>query len=107
MGYVLLVAAICTEVAATLSLRASAGLSKPGFVVVMVLGYACAFTCLALALEHGLTLGAAYALWAAVGVAAVAVLSVPLFGESFTPVQMGGLLLVVAGVAAIEAGAGH
>jgi hypothetical protein len=44
---------------------------------------------------------------AAVGVAAVAVLSIPLFGETLTRIQVGGLVLVVAGVVALEAGASH
>jgi small multidrug resistance pump len=107
MGYVFLAGAICAEVAATLSLRASDGFSKWPYAIVVVLGYISAFGFLTLALERGLPLGIAYGIWAAVGVAAVAVLSIPIFGESLTAVQVGGLVLVVLGVVALEAGAEH
>jgi small multidrug resistance pump len=107
MGYVLLAGAIFVEVAATLSLRASDGFSKAPYAIVVVVGYIAAFAFLAMALERGLPLGIAYGIWAAVGVAAVAVLSVPIFGESLTAVQVGGLVLVVFGVVALEAGGAH
>lgn len=38
------------------------------------------------------------------GFAAVAVLSIPLFGESLSPIQVGGLVLVIVGVVALQAG---
>jgi small multidrug resistance pump len=107
MGYVFLAGAICAEVAATLCLRASDGFSKAPYAVVVVVGYIAAFGFLTLALERGLPLGIAYGIWAAVGVAAVAVLSIPIFGETLTAIQMGGLVLVVLGVVALEAGAEH
>lgn len=107
MTYLFLAAAICAEVAATMSLRASEGFSRPGYVAVVVVGYIAAFALLNLALERGLALGMAYAIWAAAGVAAVAVLSVPAFGETLTALQIGGLVLVIAGVVALELGASH
>jgi small multidrug resistance pump len=107
MGYVFLAGAIFVEVAATLSLRASDGFSKAPYAIVVVVGYIAAFAFLTMALERGLPLGIAYGIWAAVGVAAVAVLSVPIFGESLTAIQVGGLVLVVSGVVALEAGGAH
>ncbi len=107
MGYVFLAGAISAEIAATLSLRASDGFSKLGFTIVVVLGYIVAFTMLSFALQRDLPLGIAYGIWAAVGVAAVAVLSVPIFGESLSTLQIGGLLLVIGGVFALEIGAQH
>jgi small multidrug resistance pump len=107
MGYVFLLGAIVSEVAATLSLRASEGFSKPLFGIVVVVGYVVAFAFLTLALARDLPLGVAYALWAAAGVAAVAILSIPLFGETINAIQAGGLLLVIAGVVAIEVGGAH
>lgn len=107
MGYVLLVGAIVTEVIATLSLRASEGFSKPLYVVVVVAGYLAAFSMLSFALERGLPLAVAYSIWAAAGVAAVTVLSVPLFDESLTPIRGVGLALVISGVVALEMGRAH
>lgn len=107
MGYLFLAAAIVSEIAATLSLRASDGFSKAGFGVIVVVGYVTSFTLLSLALQRDVPLGVAYGVWAAIGIATVAVLSVPLFGETLTAIQAGGIALVIAGVVAIEAGAAH
>ncbi len=107
MGYVFLAGAIASEVVATLSLRASEGFSRLGFAAVVVVGYVVAFVLLSLTLTRGVPLGVAYGIWAAVGVAAVAVLSIPLFGEGLSAIQVGGLVLVVVGVVALEAGGSH
>ncbi len=107
MGYLFLAVAIASEILATLSLRASEGFSKPHFAVLVIVGYLSAFAGLSLALQRGLPLGVAYGTWAAAGVALVAVLSVPLFDETLTPVQIGGIGLVVAGVLALELGGAH
>lgn len=105
MGYVFLAGAITAEIVATLSLRASEGFSRLGFAVVVVVGYIVAFALLSLALTRDVPLGVAYGIWAAIGVAAVTVLSSPLFGESLIAIQVGGLVLVIAGIVALEAGA--
>jgi len=107
MGYVFLAGAIASEVVATLSLRASEGFSRLGFAAVVVVGYVVAFVLLSLTLTRGVPLGVAYGIWAALGVAAVAVLSIPLFGEGLSAIQVGGLVLVVLGVVALEAGGSH
>lgn len=100
--WLLLGAAISTEVAASLSLKAS--LTHPAFLVVVVLGYVAAFTCLSLALRRGLPLGVAYGIWAAAGVALTALLSAAVFGEPLTPLMLGGIALVIAGVLCVELG---
>lgn len=105
MGYLFLASAILSEVIATLSLRASDGFSRWPFVAVLVVGYVLSFVALSAALGRGVPLGLAYGIWAAVGVAAVAVLSIPLFGETLSRLQVGGLVLVIAGVVALELGA--
>jgi small multidrug resistance pump len=104
MGYALLVGAIVAEVVATLCLRASEGMSRPLPAVVVVLGYITAFGLLSMALSRQVPLGIAYGIWAATGVAMVALLSVTLFGERLSGVQVGGLVLIVLGVVALEAG---
>lgn len=107
MTYVLLIGAIASEVVATMSLRASEGFSKPQLKVLVAVGYIAAFTALSFALQRGLPLGVAYGIWAASGVALVAHLSWPVFGESLTPVQGAGIALVIAGVLTLELGAAH
>lgn len=106
MQWIFLVAAILCEVSATLSLRiASAG--RAAFYAVVVVGYLAAFSLLALALAEGMGLGVAYGIWAAAGVALTAIASHFLFTEPLTPVMMGGIALIMAGVLLVEVGAAH
>ncbi|MEV1292706.1 SMR family transporter [Pseudonocardia sp. NPDC049635] len=96
--------AIGAEVTATMSLRASQGFSRLLPSLVTVAGYGVAFWALAQALTRGMALGMAYGIWAAAGVAIVAVLGVLFLGESLTWVQVGGILLIIGGVLALELG---
>lgn len=83
------------------------GLSKPLPTVGSVLGYVAAFWLLAAVLERGMPVGVAYAIWSASGVAIVTVFAWWLFGESLGPVQIGGLVMIIAGVVALELGGAH
>lgn len=103
-AYLFLAAAIASEVVGTVSLKAADGLSRPGFVAVAIGGYTGAFLLLSLALGRGIPLGVVYGIWASVGVAGVAIISMPLFGESLTAVQVAGIGLVICGVLALEIG---
>ncbi|MBZ2408893.1 QacE family quaternary ammonium compound efflux SMR transporter [Streptomyces sp. L06] len=107
MTWVLLACAILAEVTATISLRLSEGFSKIAPSVVVVVGYVTAFTLLALVLKRGMAIGVAYGIWAAAGVALVALVGAAFLGDSLTPIQYGGLVLVAAGVVALEAGGAH
>jgi small multidrug resistance pump len=104
VGYLLLGGAIVAEVLATLCLRASEGMSRPLPAVAVVVGYITAFGLLSMALTRRVPLGIAYGIWAAAGVAMVAALSAVIFGERLTAIQVGGLVLIVLGVVALEMG---
>ncbi|GAA2666560.1 MULTISPECIES: multidrug efflux SMR transporter [Actinosynnema] len=104
MVYLLLALAIVAEVTATVSLKLSAGFTKPVPSVVVVIAYAIAFGALSQVLKLGMPLGVAYAIWCAFGIAAVAAVGVVLFGERINATMVVGLLLVIAGVVAIELG---
>jgi small multidrug resistance pump len=105
MTWLYLVAAVVCEVGATLSLKGAE--SVPLLYVVVAAGYVAAFVCLTLALKRGLGLGVAYGIWAAAGVAATAVLSTLVFGETFTVTMGVGLVFIIVGVLLVEAGAEH
>ena len=107
MAYLFLSAAICCEIVATLSLRAADGVSRPAFLGLVFAGYLGALVGLSFALRHGMSISVAYALWSAVGVATVAILSVPLFGETLSAVQAGGVVLIIVGVLVLELGTAH
>jgi small multidrug resistance pump len=103
--YLLLALAIAAEVSATISLKVSDGFSKLGPSIVVVAGYAIAFVALAAVLKMGLPVGMVYAVWAATGVAAVAVIGVLFLKEPINLMVISGLSLVIGGVVLIELGA--
>ncbi|MDT7600197.1 MAG: small multidrug resistance pump, partial [Pseudonocardiales bacterium] len=105
MVWVLLAGAILSEVLATISLRLSEGFSKAIPSTVVVVGYLLSFVLLAQVLKRGLSVGVAYGIWAAVGVSLVALIGAVFLGESLTWIQVGGLVLVIAGVVAVQSGA--
>jgi small multidrug resistance pump len=99
-----LAGAIASEVAATLSLRASAGFTRVAPTVIMIAGYGFAFFALSQSLKLGMTVGVAYAVWSAIGVAAIAIIGALFLHESLSPLQIGGIVLIIAGVVALELG---
>lgn len=98
-----LIGAIVTEVAATLSMKGA--LEHSWLYAVMVAGYLGAFVLLTLVLRTGMSLGSAYGIWGACGVALTAVLSLLIFDEPLTPLMTGGIVLVICGVLCVELGA--
>ena len=106
VGYLFLALAIIGEVIATSFLRLASGEKSYWWAyIIVVAGYVFAFGMLSLTLSRGVPLGFAYAIWAGIGVVAVAIISWVVFGETLTWVQMGGMALVAAGVALVELGA--
>src|SRR3954463_6811847 len=100
--WVLLIAAIAVEVAATLSLRASQDHSA--WLVVVVAGYVGSFILLTLVLRTGMPIGVAYGIWGACGTAATAVLAAAIYGDPFTWPIAAGIGLIIAGVLLVEFG---
>jgi small multidrug resistance pump len=105
--WIWLIGAILSEVFATISLRLSEGFSRLIPSVFVVVGYGVAFFALSQALVRGLPVGVAYGTWAALGVTLVAIIGAVFLGESLTAVQIGGLVMVIGGVLALELGAAH
>ena len=100
--WLLLAAAILSEVTGTLSLRGA--LDHPALYAVVVAGYVLSFVLLAQVLRGGMGLGVAYGIWGASGVVLTAGASALLFGESLTVLKISGILLIAAGVAVVELG---
>ena len=93
--------AISSEVAATLALKASDGFSRPLPAAIVVLGYGFSFWLLALVLKH-LSVGTTYAVWSAVGTAAIAIVGVIAYGESANALKIASLGLIVLGVVGLN-----
>lgn len=104
--YLLLFAAIASEVIGAMATRYSNGftiLMPTGIAIVGVIG---AYYLLSLVLKRGVSIGVAYAIWAALGVAAVAIIGA-ILGDKLTWIQMVGIVLVIGGVVLLELGGGH
>ncbi|MEV7404254.1 multidrug efflux SMR transporter [Streptomyces sp. NPDC091267] len=106
MGYGLLAAAIAAEVAGTTAMKYSEGFTRLWPSLITVVGYLLAFSLLAQTLKT-MSMGTAYAIWAGIGTAAVAVIGVLFMGESGSPVKVAGIVLVVAGVVVLNVGGAH
>lgn len=100
-AFLLLLLAIVSEVIGTTALRASEGFSKLGPSLVVVAGYGVAFYLISLTFKT-IPLGMAYAIWAGVGTALVAVVGIVLFRDPFNLWQGLGIGLIVGGVVLIN-----
>src|ERR1700712_1609553 len=105
MGYIYLAFAILSEVIATSFLKFASGPRGAWWAYVIVsVGYVISFVLLSLTLRAGVPLGIAYAIWAGIGVVAVAIISWVVFHELLTWQQILGMVLVAGGVALLELG---
>ncbi|MDO9352161.1 MAG: multidrug efflux SMR transporter [Solirubrobacteraceae bacterium] len=98
--------AIAVEVTATIALRQSDGLSNPWWTALMVVGYVTSFWLLS-QITGQLEIGTIYAIWSGAGTAIVAVLGVWLFSENLSALKVGGLVMIILGVAALNLAGGH
>lgn len=99
----LLAVAILAEVGGTLALRMAA-LGRRIWLLPVAVGYLVAFTALGLTLSAGMSIGVAYGIWTATGVALTALAGRVLFHERLTWVMGLGIVLIIGGVVLIEAG---
>ncbi|MEW2050150.1 multidrug efflux SMR transporter [Streptomyces sp. NBC_00377] len=106
MGYLTLAGAIAAEVAATTAMKYSDGFSRLWPSLLTAVGYVVSFLLLAQTLKT-VGIGTAYAIWAGVGTAAIAVIGLALFGESLTLTKVAGVLLIVGGVVVLNLGGAH
>jgi small multidrug resistance pump len=108
MGYLYLALAIVGEVIATSFLKFTSGEKSYWWAYAIVgVGYVFSFVMLSQTLRAGVPLGIAYAIWAGIGVVAVAIISWVVFHETLTWQQLLGMVLVAGGVALLELGGKH
>ncbi|RSM48942.1 QacE family quaternary ammonium compound efflux SMR transporter [Actinoplanes sp. ATCC 53533] len=100
--WLMLTAAIGSEVAATLALKAA--LDQPAWYALVTAGYVAAFAFLAVCLRLGMKIGVAYGIWGAGGVTVTAILSAVIYGEPLTALMGLGIALIIAGVLTVELG---
>lgn len=97
IGWIYLTIAITSEVIGSMGLKASQGFSKMLPSIIMGVGYISAFYFLSLTLKT-LPLSLAYAVWAGLGTALIAILGVLFFKEQLSITAWMGLALIIVGV---------
>lgn len=100
-----LIFAILSEIAGTVSMKLSYGLTKLWPSLWMVFFYLLAFASLSLCLKH-IPVSVAYAIWSGLGTAAIAIVGYLVFQESMTWLKAGSILLIVLGVIGLNLGGG-
>lgn len=103
--FVLLGAAIVSEVFGSSMLKASRGFKKLLPSLGFVAGMGTAFYCLSLALKT-IPLGTAYAIWSGVGTALTALVGVLAYKEHFNLKKFWGLVLIIGGVIVMKLSTG-
>jgi small multidrug resistance pump len=99
--WALLYAAIGFEVAGTLCLKITQGFSRPLPSAGVLLCYGVSLVLMSKAVVR-VDVGVAYAIWSAVGIISIAVLSMVFFGESLTIPKVLSFLLIIAGVVSLS-----
>lgn len=104
-AWVMLAVAIVTEITATMSLRASNGFTRLLPSIVVVAGYGVSFFLLSHVLKT-LPVGMVYAIWSAVGIAAIAILGRLVWNDPLPPFAIAGLLLILGGIVVLRVAIG-
>jgi small multidrug resistance pump len=97
LAWIYLSAAIATEVVGTVFLRYTDGFTKLSPSILVLVTYVASLWLTALALRQ-LEISLAYAVWAGVGTAAVAVIGMAALGESVNALKLASIALVISGV---------
>ena len=101
MPWFLLGLAIVAEVIGTLALKISNGFTVWLPTVIVVLGYGFSFWFLALSLK-ALQVGVAYAIWAGIGTALIAIAGVIIFKEPLNILKVVSIILIILGVVGLN-----
>lgn len=103
MAWVLLSIAIFAEIVGTLSLKASDGLSKLWPSLGVLVGYATAFTLMAMSLKK-LDVGITYAIWSGVGIVGAAIGGLIFFDQQLSKMTIFGMGIIITGVVVMNLG---
>ena len=107
MNYLFLICAIVAEVVATSLLKSTEGFSRLLPTVACLVGYAIAFALLALSISRGMQTDVAYALWSAIGTAAIVLIAVLFLGSPLSVAKVVGIGLIIAGVVTLNLSGAH
>jgi small multidrug resistance pump len=99
-----LAGAIVLEIAGTVSMKLSHGFTRTLPSILMFVLYGLSFGLMTIAVKK-IDMSVSYAIWSGVGTATIALIGVFAFRESLTVVQVVSVVLIIAGVVGLRAGA--
>jgi small multidrug resistance pump len=106
LAFGLLAVAIVVEVLSTAALPRTDGFRDPAWAAVVLAGYAVAIWLLAIVVQR-LPVSVTYAVWSGLGTAVIAVIGVLYLGETWNPVKVTALLLIIVGVVVLNLESAH
>jgi quaternary ammonium compound-resistance protein SugE len=101
IAWTALVAAGLLDVGWAISMKYADGYTRPGWSL-LSLGLLAAFVFLLGRALQVLPVGTAYAAWTGIGAVGTVLMGVVLFGETLSPVRIGGIALVLVGIVALK-----
>ena len=104
--WMFLALSIVTEVAGTTSMKLSEGFTKPGFTALIFIFYGVSFYFFSQAIKR-MDLGAAYAIWAGLGTALIALIGVIYFRDGMDIIKAISLAAIIAGVIGLNFSGAH
>jgi len=107
LTYLYLLGAIFAEVVATSLLKSTEGFSRLWPTVICLVGYAVSFLLLAVSISRGMQTDVAYALWSAIGTAAIVAIAVLFLGSPMSVAKVVGVGLIIAGVLTLNLTGAH
>jgi small multidrug resistance pump len=105
--YLLLFGAIFSEVMSTSLLKSTEGFTRLWPTVMSLLGYIVSFALLAWSIQRGMQTDLAYALWSAIGTAAIVLIAVLFLGSPLSVAKVVGIALIIAGVLTLNVTGAH
>lgn len=107
MAYLLLYGAIFAEVLSTSLLKSTEGFTRLWPTVICLVGYGASFALLAMSISRGMQTDVAYALWSAIGTAAIVCIAVLFLGSPLSVAKVVGVGLIIAGVLTLNLSGAH
>ncbi len=104
--WMFLALSIVTEVAGTTSMKLSEGFAKPGFTALIFIFYGVSFYFFSLTVKR-MDLGAAYAIWAGLGTALIALIGILYFRDGLDTIKLISLAAIIAGVIGLNLSGAH
>jgi small multidrug resistance pump len=102
VAYLFLLCAIFAEVIATSLLKSTEGFTRLWPTVICLAGYAVSFAMLSVSIARGMKTDVAYALWSAIGTAAIVAIAVLFLGSSLSVAKVAGIALIIGGVVTLN-----